>query len=85
MNMSKGIGDNFMLELGALCKPIHMQAREQGVMVEEEDFELEEKLSHSISMLRIHQLLPRGQARKVEEKLFKRIVKKIEELGRPVE
>lgn len=72
----------FVLRLGALSKPIHEQIKEQGLKARKKDFELEEKLSSAATLLRIHGLLPPAQARRAEEKLFARILKKIREINK---
>ncbi len=80
--MSKEKNDKFVLSLGALSKPIHEQIKEQGLKARKKDFELEERLSAAAVLLRVHGLLPRAQARRAEEKLFARILKKVREINK---
>ena len=73
--------NNLEIYFGALCDPIYKQIKDQGLRAPKKEFELFEKLSHSISMLRIHGLLPDGQVRPLQKKLFKKILGKVKDLN----
>ena len=68
------------IKMGALSDPIYKQLREQGFPVKKKDFEIVEKMSYSITLLKIHSILSMTETKKAEKRLVKLIVKMVNQL-----
>jgi len=68
------------LRFGAMADPLEDQLRDQGFTATRKQLKVWDKLAFSITMLRIHCLIPDSQADKAYDKLMKKVSKGVEAL-----
>lgn len=72
------------IEFGALSKPLKEQLAEQGISLPEKDEAFLRRLMESITLLKLHGLIPESIANKARSKVMKKIMKTIDDAGVPV-
>lgn len=73
------------IEFGALSKPLKEQLADQGIALPEKDEEFLRRLMESITLLKLHGLVPYSVANRARSKVMKKIMKAIDEHGIPLE
>ena len=67
--------DRLVLEFGALAEPIGAQLRAQGIMVPKRQIRVWEDLVRSLTLVRVHRVVPEAVVRRSEQRLGRSIVK----------
>ena len=61
------------LHMGALCKPIEEQLKEQGIFISVDNAMRFQKIADAIITLHLHRIIADGAAQKAREKLMMQI------------